>query len=58
MNDYSIHQQVYRPTESEVGMRHNEPKKPLRKGTRVEASAGAVEKSVNGFLKKLEKKMG
>ena len=58
MNDYSIHQQLYRPTENEANMKHNQQIKPSKKGTRVEASAGAVEKSVTGFLKKLEKKIG
>jgi len=58
MNDYSLHQQVYRPTEFEAKMKRSETAKPLRKGSRVEASAGAVEKSVSGFLKKLEKKIG
>jgi hypothetical protein len=55
MNDYSIHQQVYRPTEIEANMKYN---KPLKKGTRLEAGAGAVETRVSGFLKKLEKKIG
>jgi hypothetical protein len=55
MNDYSIHQQVYRPTETEANMKHN---KPLKKGTRLEAAGGAVENRVGGFLKKLEKKIG
>ncbi len=32
--------------------------KPLKKGTRLEAGAGAVETRVSGFLKKLEKKIG
>ena len=56
MDDYSIHQQLYRPTENEANMKHNKPLKPPR--GRLEAGAGAVENRVSGFLKKLEKKIG
>jgi hypothetical protein len=54
MNDYSIHQQLYRPTESEISSKQ----KPLKKGTRLESGAGALENRVTGFLKKLEKRVG
>ena len=56
MSDYSIHQQVYRPTENEVNMKHNKPMKPPR--GRLEAGAGSVESRVTGFLKRIEKKVG
>jgi hypothetical protein len=55
MSDYSIHQQVYRPTEYESASKHKPVKPPSRK---IEARAGQVETKVNGLLKKLEKKIG
>jgi hypothetical protein len=56
MTDYSIHQQVYRPTETEANMKHNKPLKPPR--GKLEDRADKLEKGVGGFLKKLEKKIG
>jgi hypothetical protein len=57
MNDYSIHQQVYRPTEVEGTIKHNT--KPLKPPTRkFEQRAGQLEKGVGSLLKKLEKKIG
>ncbi|TVY14270.1 hypothetical protein LARI1_G008139 [Lachnellula arida] len=53
--DYSIHQQVYRPTEGEVTAK-TKPSKPPR--GKLEERAGQLEKGVGGFLKKLEKKIG
>jgi hypothetical protein len=47
-NEYDIHSQVYRPTEEEV---------PKVKHHKV-PEAGKVDKGVNRFLKKLEKKLG
>lgn len=47
-NEYDIHSQVYRPTEEEA---------PKVKHHKV-AEAGKVDKGVNRFLKKLEKKLG
>ena len=54
MGDYSIHQQVYRPTEGEV----NKHKVPKPNKGKLEAGAGSLERSVTGLLKKLEKKIG
>jgi hypothetical protein len=52
--DYSIHQQVYRPTEGEaVGKTKTKPPRG-----KLEERAGQLEKGVGGFLKKLEKKIG
>jgi hypothetical protein len=53
--DYSIHQQLYRPTEHEAATRYKPAKPPAGK---LEARAGALEKGVNGLFKKLEKKIG
>jgi len=55
MNDYSIHQQVYRPTEGEAAIKNRPAKEPRGK---LEERAGKLEKGVGGFLKKLEKKYG
>jgi hypothetical protein len=56
MNDYSIHQQVYRPTEDEAAHHKAKAMKPPR--GRLEQRAGQVEKGVGSLLKKLEKKIG
>ena len=61
-SQYDIHNQVYRPTEAEVN-------KPTRKSSikpydggyqtgKLEQKAEKVEKGVNSFLKRLEKKLG
>jgi hypothetical protein len=57
--DYSIHHQLYRPTESEmVGTKPQpyEPKKEPR--GRLEENAGRLERGVSGMFKKFEKKFG
>jgi hypothetical protein len=59
--DYSVHQQVYRPTESEASIKHNEKPKPAQPNEKpptgkLEQGAARLEKGVSGFLKKLEKK--
>lgn len=54
--DYSIHQQVYRPTEGETVIKQSSKTKPPR--GKLEERAGQLEKGVGGFLKKLEKKIG
>jgi hypothetical protein len=55
VNDYSIHQQVYRPTEAEAGFKH----KPLKAPTgKLEQRAGQLENRVGSLLKRLEKKVG
>jgi hypothetical protein len=55
MTDYSIHQQLYRPTEGESAIKNKPTKPPAGK---LEAKAGQLEKGVSGFLKKLEKRIG
>ena len=60
-NEYDVHSQVYRPTPEEV-----KKKKPSKASTaapdsstgRLEQGAGKVDKKVNSFFKKLEKKIG
>jgi hypothetical protein len=56
MNDYSIHHQLYRPTEDEAAHHKAKAAKPPR--GRLEQRAGQVEKGVGSLLKKLEKKIG
>lgn len=56
MTDYSIHSQIYRPTEGEVKVKTTKKVKPP--AGNLETRAGKVEKGVNGLLKKLEKKVG
>jgi len=53
--DYSIHQQVYRPTEGESAIKNKPAKAPAGK---FEKNAGHLEKGVSGLLKKFEKKYG
>ena len=55
MNDYSVHSQVYRPTEAESAVKYKPKKDPSGK---LEAGAGVVEKRFEGFLKKIEKRIG
>lgn len=55
MMDYSIHSQVYRPTEAEAAVKTKPIKPPSGK---LEARARTVETGLNGLLKKLEKKIG
>jgi hypothetical protein len=55
MNDYSIHQQVYRPTENESAIKTRPAKPPAGK---LEANAGKIEKGLTGLLKRVEKKIG
>lgn len=56
--DYSIHQQVYRPTEVEMSakLQPYQPKKEVK--GRLEENAGKLERGVSGMLKKFEKKFG
>lgn len=48
--DYSIHQQLYRPTEGEMGKTERRKK--------LEENAGRLEKGMTGMLKKFEKRFG
>ncbi|KUJ18872.1 uncharacterized protein LY89DRAFT_696299 [Mollisia scopiformis] len=57
MTDYSIHQQVYRPTDTEA-KGHSKGKELAPPRGKLEAGAGSLERSVTGLLKKLEKKIG
>ncbi|KAJ4424364.1 hypothetical protein N0V82_000883 [Gnomoniopsis sp. IMI 355080] len=54
-NEYSIHQQAYRPADGEVAGKYG-PKKEVR--GRLEENAGRVERGVTGMLKKFERKFG
>lgn len=54
-NEYSIHQQAYRPSEGEMVPKYG-PKKEVR--GRLEENAGRVERGVTGMLKKFERKFG
>jgi hypothetical protein len=56
-NDYSIHQQVYRPTEGESTVKFSD-KPPGQPRGKFEDRAEKVEKRVGGFLKKFEKRYG
>jgi hypothetical protein len=55
-NDYSIHQQVYRPTESEAAFKAGKAPKPPR--GKLEERANRLEKVGTGLFKKLEKRIG
>lgn len=56
-NEYDVHSQVYRPTEEEVHGR-KPSKTPKQPQGRLEQGVGNVDKKVNRFFKKLEKKIG
>ena len=60
---YSVHQQLYRPTEAEAGIKHHDKPKPAQAGTKppggkFEQRAGQLEKGMTGLFRKLEKKIG
>ncbi|KAK7421692.1 hypothetical protein QQZ08_009866 [Neonectria magnoliae] len=58
--DYSVHQQVYRPTQTEMNNPDSYsyvPPKNEGKG-KLEENAGRLERGVSGMLKKFEKKFG
>ncbi|KAF5004554.1 hypothetical protein FDECE_8944, partial [Fusarium decemcellulare] len=58
--DYSVHQQVYRPTQTEVNnseIYSYAPKTTEPRG-KLEENAGRLERGVTGMLKKFEKKFG
>ncbi|KAL3466470.1 hypothetical protein BJX64DRAFT_229229 [Aspergillus heterothallicus] len=61
-SEYDVHNQMYRPTESEAGSHlQNHAKLAVQNSgqrpRKLEDSAARVESSVNRFLKKLEKKL-
>ncbi|KAI1321544.1 hypothetical protein F5Y16DRAFT_67273 [Xylariaceae sp. FL0255] len=53
--DYSIHQQVYRPTEHEHAVKY---KPRPESGSKLGQNAERLERGVSGMLKKFEKKFG
>lgn len=59
---YSIHDQVYRPTEIESNIKHHEKPIPSVGAKppqgKLEARANKIEKGMGGLFKKLEKKYG
>jgi hypothetical protein len=54
-NDYSIHQQIYRPTEGEHATKYKPGKAPRGK---LEDGAQILETGLTSLLKKIEKKVG
>lgn len=60
-SEYDIHNHIYIPTEAELkGSKHgkNRGSKSSSKGTKVESGLSRMDSKVNGFLKKIEKKIG
>lgn len=60
-SEYDIHSQVYRPTQEEVHKtKHQRPYEagPGQQSGRLEQGASRVDKGVNRFFKKLEKRIG
>ena len=55
-NQYDVHSQLYRPTEAEAHS-HVKPSSGGQKPGKLEEKADRVEKRVNSFLKKLEKRL-
>ncbi|KAF9876952.1 hypothetical protein CkaCkLH20_05798 [Colletotrichum karsti] len=55
--DYTVHQQVYRPTEEEAAKYKGYMVKQEPAG-KLEANAGRLERGVTGMLRKFEKKFG
>ena len=56
--DYSVHQQAYRPTEAETGGKPYQYQPGAGGRGRLEENAGRLERGVSGMLKKFEKKFG
>lgn len=58
--NYDVHNQVYRPTEAEGRHGHHRPSEagPGQQPGRLEQRADRLEKGVNKWLKKLDKKIG
>jgi hypothetical protein len=59
-NEYDIHNRIYIPTEAELkgSSKHHQSSKPSSRGTKVETGLGRMDSKVNGFLKRIEKKIG
>lgn len=56
--DYSIHQQVYRPSGAEPGPTPHQYQPKQEPRGKLEENAGRLERGVTGMLKKFEKKFG
>lgn len=52
----NIHQQVYRPTESEAAVHHHENPSAPQRNSNIGKRVDKVEKGIGSFLKKLDKK--
>ncbi|KAI1821120.1 hypothetical protein F4861DRAFT_484813 [Xylaria intraflava] len=57
-NEYSIHQQLYRPTEQEHAAKHGTYKPKAETQSKLGQNAERLERGVTGMLKKFEKKFG
>lgn len=58
-SDYSVHQQLYRPTEDEAANSAENPYPPRQEPRgKLEENAGRLERGVSGVLKRFEKKFG
>ena len=51
-----MHQQLYRPTEGEAGVKDHEKINTGEKKSNIGKRAEKLEKGIGGFLKKLDKK--
>lgn len=58
--EYDIHNHIYIPTEAELkGSKHSSHNsKSSARGTKIESGLGRMDSKVNGFLKRIEKKIG
>ncbi|KAI4111642.1 MAG: hypothetical protein LQ339_000513 [Xanthoria mediterranea] len=57
--DYDVHNQLYRPTEEEARQhKHHRPSDGGQPSGKLEQQAGKLDKGVNRFFKKLEKRIG
>ncbi|KAI4250192.1 MAG: hypothetical protein L6R40_000364 [Gallowayella cf. fulva] len=58
-SDYDVHNQLYRPTEEEAHRhKHHRPSDAGQSSGKLEQQAGRLDKGVNRFFKKLEKRIG
>ncbi|KAL8779645.1 MAG: hypothetical protein Q9213_006836 [Squamulea squamosa] len=58
-SDYDVHNQLYRPTEEETHRhKHHKPSDGGQPSGKLEQQAGKLDKGVNRFFKKLEKRIG
>ncbi len=57
--DYDVHNQLYKPTEEEARRhKHHRPSDGGQPSGKLEQQAGKLDKGVNRFFKKLEKRIG